>query len=154
MLDFNDRLFKTKCYHCGSTSKRMITIKGSMNQKLGFILVCCKCGNINTFTKDDKALRDIINNNYRLSEPQCVKVGDKCEIKPCSYNKYLGDEKDPNNKITINPGSTKPDELNYCSIDNKTNYTMNQQSLFKMVTDSVYGEINKDVTLKEGDNKK
>ena len=145
MFDFNDRLFRTKCYHCGSTGKRLIHLMGSMNQEIGFILVCCQCGNYNRFVKSEKAIIDIVNHNYKFGKSECVLVNGKCQVSPCFHNKYLGDCEQINEK----EGCCKDRNMNNQQPLCRSNKITDTQLLFKTVTDSVYGEFKKDNKLKE-----
>lgn len=110
-----DRINRWKCLICGSTQKKKIDLIGISNNEIGYSLLCCNCGHVDSFALTSSAVSAMICGDESKVAKTKITCGAGssnmkfCLNKKCPYRIKKDEKKDKQGSIDPVPNPLTDD---------------------------------------------
>lgn len=110
MVEMNDdRINSLQCDFCGSRQKKKISFIGINGKRIGYSILCCNCGHIDSFAHTASGLAALtIGDNHKVSDTKIVcgmklKDVEFCNNISCPYRPMPEEDPPVRPKPTVKP---------------------------------------------------
>lgn len=110
MVEMNrDRINSLQCDFCGSRQKKIIDVFGIKGKRIGYAILCCNCGHVDSFAHTNSGLAAlVVGDATKVSETKIscgmkLKDVEFCNNISCPYRPFPEEEPAPRPGTTIKP---------------------------------------------------